>query len=96
MTNKRKHIRYKPQEGSETVQIDLESKDVAFFTPKRIGLVFDEAFKGCGALFLGQDKFAPGVKCIIKIGQIGPLMAQVVYAKKIDNDLIRVGFYFLD
>lgn len=70
------------------------------FTPCIVGLIFQEAYGGCG-LILHQDEGGPvsltkDEVCRIKVGKLQVLKAEVVWMKRIDKDVLKVGFKFLE
>lgn len=95
-TYQRKHIRYKPMPGSEVVYLDFKSSQKDDFYPNILGLVFSESYKGFGAIFIGEEPFDKGTQCYIRIGQIGPLRAEVRYTIQLDVDIFRAGLMYLD
>jgi hypothetical protein len=54
---------------------------------------------GCGVVVLKNEisnKFKVRNRYIIKIGQLEPLLSELVYVGEVNKDLIRLGFKFLE
>ncbi len=96
MENRRSHIRFKPYSGSEIANVDTKNEEVKDFKPDTFGLVYEEAYKGCGAIFIGEGVFPDGAICLIKVGEIGPQKAEVRYSKTIEGEFQKVGFLYVD
>ncbi len=88
----RKHIRFKPDEGSN-VQIDFASQNQPF-KPSLTGLLFSEAYGGCGFVCLPDESLQIGRFCRVQVGRIGPLEAEIVWISKIDSDVFKVGLKY--
>lgn len=90
MVNKRKHIRFKPDENT-LLRANFKTGSGKQF----IGLVFNEAYSGCGAAMLPSEEIKNGVECVIKCGEMGLMDAKVRWIKIVDEDLIKVGFEYI-
>ena len=90
--HKRNSIRFKPDHNT---LVYIKKLNKAGETQiDCIGLVTNEAGKGFGCIVL-KDNF-PDVDsiCIVKVGELSPLPAKVVYANAIDPDAVKLGFEF--
>lgn len=92
---RRRSIRFKPDAENQIAKIDIQNLE-GKFTPSITALVVDEAYQGCGLVFQNQKGFEVGEVCRLQLGQIGPLQAEVRWKQKLDENLIKVGFRFLE
>ena len=94
-TSKRKHIRFKPDPLTYAL-IDSRGPR-ADFLPDTIALVADEApMGGCGLIMTDGDHLQLHAVCRIKLGELAPLNAEVVWRKVVDPSIVRIGFSFLE
>ena len=92
--DKRKYIRY-PVEPNELVTVYyLEDKTQK--TGQRVGLGENESFKGCCAIFVGDVNFKEGQEVLCKIGNLPQAKAKVAWIKKMENQIVKVGFSMID
>jgi hypothetical protein len=90
-TNKRKHVRYRPE-------IDT----VAFVDPSLEGefkrgpaaLVVEEAYGGCCLLMLDPGPLQLLGYCRLQVGKLSPMKAQVRWMKTIEGKITKVGFQY--
>ncbi len=94
-TKRRRSIRFKPDPENQIAKIDIQNLE-GKFQPTVTALVIDEAYKGCGLIFQDQKGFEIGEVCRLQVGQIGPLQAEVRWKQKLYDNLIKVGFRFLE
>lgn len=91
--DKRKYIRY-PSEPNELVTIYyLDEKTMK--TGQRVGLGENESFKGCCVVFVGEVSLKKGQEVLCECGSLPKAKAQVVWIKKLENQITKVGFSFL-
>lgn len=91
---KRKYIRAAP-DPNEYVQIDrnIEGK----FSFDYAGLVVEESpFSGCSIVCLDSIGLNEGDLCRLKVGNMSPLKSKVVWVKKLDDRVNRLGIQFLE
>lgn len=91
---KRKYTRFTP-ELSTVAYIDYELK-TARFEAMQSGLCFSESYKGCGLILLKNKDLEAGQLVRVKIGELSPLTAEIMWIEKLDRDSIKVGFQFLE
>ncbi len=95
-TPKRQSVRFSPDPGAYA-QIDVEGNcHDEDFDPSIVALITDEAYRGCGLVMLETDQLNIGDKCSIKVGRIGPILAEVKWKKEIDTSIVKIGFQFLE
>ena len=92
--NRRKHTRYKPKEGV-IAEISLSGQKDPF-APDLVGLVFSESYDGCGLVLLQSNALQSGMQCVIKVGNLSPLDAEIVWRTEIDPQVIKIGLRFLE
>ncbi|MCS6959983.1 MAG: hypothetical protein RMK91_08020 [Pseudanabaenaceae cyanobacterium SKYGB_i_bin29] len=95
-------------EARRYLRFPPDPTDVAFldftvwrdkFTAELAAVVVDVAPKGgCSLVFrLPKDlQIVEGQRCRIKVGDMTPLIAELVWKKEIDKDIYRCGFMFLN
>ena len=88
------------------IRFDPDPLDVAFidltpkgktFEPELVALIINESYQGCSLVISGKKPLIKKDQEIkIKVGRLSPLMARVVWMKKIESDLFRVGIQILE
>ncbi len=92
--DKRKGIRFKPDSQTlATISYQNQKKN---FTVDLHALVVTESFGGCGVVTFRSPKLTPGTCCTIQVGKIGPLEAEVRWRVDLDEDLMKLGFKYLE
>lgn len=96
-SQRRRFMRF-PPDPLDTALIDFKLGES--FSPDFVGLIRQEAYAGCGLLLAYRDglekEFRSGRKCIIKVGKLDPLPAEVVWSSMLDEEALKVGFKFDD
>lgn len=94
-SNKRKYIRFKPDPMAYCeIDMNLAPKP---FQAQSIGLIVNESpMGGCSIITLDFVKLTLGDRCRLKVGELAPLMAEVVWTREMDDHVIRYGFKFLE
>lgn len=93
--NRRKYIRFAP-DPAEFAQIDKQAESESF-NFQFVGLIVDEApLSGCCLAIQKGIGLKPDDKVRIKLGELHPLKAKVIWVKQIDNNLVKCGFQFLE
>ena len=91
--DKRHYLRY-PAELNEMVNVyylDEQTKK----TGQRLGLGENESFKGCCVVFVGDVDFRNGQEVFCECGALPRVKARVVWIKKLENNITKVGFSFI-
>ena len=94
---KRNYIRFLPDPNtllwlSQSVTTDEP------FEPRFVGLVLDESQKGCSAVFVKDqigEKLLPGNRCVLAVGDMPHVTAEVRWQKALDNRSVRLGFEYI-
>jgi len=95
-TGIRTTLRFPPDEGA-VAWIGLEvPEDKSDFTPTIPALVTDEALNGCGLVALANDQLGVGVECMVQVGELPPLNAQVRWIRELGEGVQKIGVAFLE
>lgn len=89
----RKYIRY-PAEPNECIAVyylDEKTKQ----TGQRVGLGENESFKGCCVVFVGEVNFKEGQEVLCECGTLPKVKAKVVWIRKLEDKVTKVGIAFL-
>ena len=91
----RRHLR-SPPDPTDFAQIDLDA-DPGKFTFQYVGLIKEEApMGGCSIVCLESVGLSQGKKLRIKVGRMSPVMAEIVWNRKIDEGVYSYGVKFLE
>ena len=94
LTNRRK-LRYAPDKLDVALLMYNGLSEV--WAPDECCLIIDEsAMSGCQLVVRFSDKYKPGSKVRVKLGNMEPLLSEIVWRREIDADLIRLGVQFLE
>lgn len=67
------------------------------FDPSVLAMVVDEAFGGCGLVLLQtSNHLQKGDLCRVRIGEFGPLLAEVRWREDVAPEVARCGVQFLE
>ena len=67
------------------------------FTPERVALIYDEApLNGCALVLVDHPQFQVGNACLVKVGRMDAVAAQIVWRKTIDRRLVHLGMQYLE
>lgn len=93
--NHRKYIRFEP-DPLDYALIDFKL-NFGEFRPEIIALIVDEApLGGCGLVIKKIDDLKIQQACVIKVGRMAPIAAEVAWFKKLEDDLMRIGIKYLE
>jgi hypothetical protein len=92
--NRRKHVRFEP-DSMTYAQIDLDAEH-AEFRPTHIGLLIEEGHKGCGCAVSSRTQLKKGAFCKIKAGELPVFKSEVRWVIRLDKDILKVGFEYLE
>lgn len=93
-TSKRRYIRFTSE---ETVVAEISLNDrLRPFTPDLCGLVFNESYTGCGLVLLQTDLLQVGTPCVVRVGKLPPLRAQVAWRIQADPQVVKIGVSYLE
>lgn len=67
------------------------------FHPELVALIYDEApLNGCAVVCVDHPDLAVGNACLIKVGRMDPIAAQIVWKKTLETRLVHVGLQYLE
>lgn len=67
------------------------------FRPELVALIYDEApMNGCGLVTREHPRLVAEALCVVKVGRMDPVAAQVVWTKEIHPRLVHVGIQYLE
>ncbi len=89
--NKRKYIRYIPDNTLGFLSTDLEEEE---FAPEVVGLVFSEAYQGCALVFLNSVDVKKNDLCVVQCGDLPPTKSEIVWVEELDENLVKVGIKY--
>ena len=94
---KRKHIRFSPDRPT-TAWICYENvNDKDKFKGQILGLIRNESLMGCGLICLEEKKeFTKGEIVLIKVGDIHPLKAKLMWIKNFGTGIFEFGIEYLE
>lgn len=75
------------------ISLDLKSDD---FRQGIVGLVVNEAHKGCSLVMLENDKMVEGKHFRLLVGKHSPINAELRWRREIEPGVIRVGFEYIE
>jgi len=90
---KRSYIRYEAEKNTIGM-VGLQDSPKEFL-PQYIGLVFSEAYRGCGMVLLYSPEIKTNALCIVQCGVLNPIKARVAWITRLDAGTIKVGFEYL-
>ncbi len=92
---KRAHMRFKPLEMESLVLIDARTEATKDdFQPDLIAIALTESRGGCSIVTRANATLKAHDIIIIKVGQLFPLFAEVVWRTEIDAELTKFGIKF--
>lgn len=97
---RRRHMRFPPDDIEiARIQFTDADPDPSTFRTDMAGLVIEEAYGGAGVVALshgGPADIAEGTRCHVRVGNLGPLKAEVRWVKRLDEDVAKLGIEYLD
>jgi len=90
---RRQYIRF-PADAETLAQLSFQD-ELKDFRPERIGLVVNESYQGCAAVFRAHTDIQAGRTCIIACGAFEPMKARIVRIRPLDSDVISVAFEYV-
>jgi hypothetical protein len=81
-----------------TVPLDTATLDVqpgANFDPTVSGIVLNESFTGCSVVVVADVNFTEGHTVSIKIAELDPVPARVVWCKTMEDDIKKIGLAYV-
>lgn len=91
---KRKHVRYRPDRLT-TAKIQLDAVTSSFVS-EASALVYEESYGGCCLIVINERPVALQDRWRIQVGNLQPMIAEVVWVKRLDDAVYKVGMKFLE
>ncbi len=88
------HLRFKAN-PLDIAQVDLTANTPQFM-PEMAAMIVDESFSGAALIMKATDDLVVGSYLRVKVGRMDALRAEVVWMKRLDRDVIKVGVNFLE
>lgn len=85
-------IRFEP-DPLDSALIDLNF-DATPFTPVAVGLIINESYTGCSIVIKSLD-LKPHQLLRVQVGRLGVMGAKLIWAKEIEEGLMKIGIQFL-
>lgn len=86
--DKRKHIRFSADDNT-FVGLHIEGSTFG-------GLCITESQGGCSAVFVNHDQFVAGKHCLVHVGKMDTLKAEIRWVTELDSEVVKIGFKYLD
>ena len=88
----RNKVRFKPDENTMAfIAYDTDGEEHSI-----IALVDNESFEGAG-LVINQDfPLEVGDNCILKVGDLASMRAELRWKKQLEGKIYRLGFHYLE
>jgi len=93
-SKKRKHSRYRPDRMT-TAKVQLDAV-TSSFVAEATALVFEESYGGCCLIIFSTHSISLKDRWKIQIGSLHPMLSEVVWVKKLDDIIYKVGMKFLE
>ena len=92
---RRRYLRF-PPEPAEYAQID-KRVDAETFEFQYVALIVEESpLGGCGLAMLDWVGLEVGDMCRVRLGNLEPLIAEIIWRKPLEGAIIRYGVKFLE
>ncbi len=89
---KRKSIRFRATPIAVAF-IDLNHSNKTF-KPTVTALIANESYTGCALVLVSDETFKVNQLAKVKIGDLDPLDARVVWSKTLEENIKKIGFEF--
>lgn len=88
----RKSVRFAP-DALSVAQISFKNR--VSFKPELVALILNESFTGCALLVNSDDKISTNDDVIVKLGEMSPMRARVVWSKNLEENIYKIGIKWL-
>lgn len=90
---RRKSVRYKPEPGT-IARLDPLGRP-GDFQPSITALVINESYSGCCIVIQMGELPQQGAVCRVQLGQFAPIKAEVRWRVDLDEDVVKLGLFYL-
>ncbi|MFK7871727.1 MAG: PilZ domain-containing protein [Oligoflexales bacterium] len=100
--NRRSHLRFDPGPNSIAaidLSVEPEQHDhdgEKSFSPDFVGLPLSESYKGCSLVIRAHEEITKGKEVRVKIGELSPMTAQIVWVRTLTESVSEIGLHFLE
>lgn len=88
------HMRFKP-DPLDVAMVDLKASTPAF-SPTNSAMIINESFSGSALVMNLTHDVDVGSFIRVKVGRMDALRAEVVWFKRLDTDVVKIGITFLE
>lgn len=88
--NKRKQVRFHPDDN-QTAWLSL---DINTFSKDYVCLIDQESYDGCKLILNRKVPIEAGDCCLVKVGAILPILAEVRWLKELPGNILTIGLEF--
>ena len=86
-------VRFSP-DPLDSVLIDFNF-DATPFNPTAVGLIINESYTGC-AMVIKEVSLKAHQNVRVQVGRLGIMGAKIIWAKEIEEGLMKIGIQFLE
>lgn len=94
INHSQQHMRFKP-DPLDIAMVDLKASTPQF-NPTASAMIINESFSGTAIVMTLQEDIEPGGYIRVKVGRMDALRAEVVWFKRLDTDVVKIGINFLE
>lgn len=88
----RKSVRFSPDALSTAL---ISFKNRVTFKPELTALILNESFTGCSLLVISDNFIEPNDDMIVKVGEMAPMRARVVWSKNLEENIFKIGIKWI-
>lgn len=74
----------------------IDFKLAKSFEPTVLGIVVNESLNGCSLILATDEIVSRGTRIKLKIGELAPLQAQIVWSKNLEENIYKIGVKILE
>lgn len=89
---KRRYFRFTPEKN--TLAGISFGENIVEHKPEIVGLVYEEAYKGCGVICIADDRLVIGARCVVECGDLSPTTSTIRWIKSLDENTLKVGLEY--
>ena len=91
--------------ANRPIRYPMATKSIAFVTQdlqdadfqhSTAALIANESHDGCCLILLKQIELNAEQTCLVQVGELAAMQARVAWINSLDDDLVRVGFQYLE
>lgn len=88
----RQHIRF-PPDPLAYAKLDFNPHSQEF-KPSTIGLIINESFTGSAFIVYVESTPLSESEVRVQVGQVGPIMAKIVWVKELEPKVFKIGIQY--